>query len=141
MRTLLIAVMIGLFAAQVSAAQKPDSTRAASALDSLTAVIRSVQARIDSLERSGGAQRQAQPARTSGAYMNIGFDLLADFGWSTEPDVGSLQRGDHDPRVRGFTMPNAPRRSSSPPDTTTPEPRPCLSLSSECSTLDKEDEG
>ena len=107
MRTLLIAVMIGLFAAQVSAAQKPDSSRAVSALDSLTAVIRSVQARIDSLERSGGAPQQAHPARTSGAYMNIGFDLLADAGWSTEPNVGSLQRGDHDPRVRGFTIPNA----------------------------------
>jgi hypothetical protein len=39
--------------------------------------------------------------------MNIGFDALADFGWSSESDVGSLQRGDHDPAVRGFTIPNA----------------------------------
>ena len=38
--------------------------------------------------------------------MNIGFVGLSDFGWSTEPDVGSLQRGDHDPAVRGFTIPN-----------------------------------
>jgi hypothetical protein len=29
-----------------------------------------------------------------------------DLGWSSEPDVGSLQRGDHDPAVRGFTIPN-----------------------------------
>jgi hypothetical protein len=39
--------------------------------------------------------------------MNIGFSGLADFGWSTEPNVRSLQRGDHDPAVRGFTIPNA----------------------------------
>lgn len=38
--------------------------------------------------------------------MNIGFVALTDFGWSSEPDVGSLQLGDHDPRVRGFTIPN-----------------------------------
>jgi hypothetical protein len=44
--------------------------------------------------------------RTAGAYMNIGFVGLTDFGWSSEPDVGSLQLGDHDPRVRGFTIPN-----------------------------------
>ena len=105
MRTLLAAVMIWLLHAEVSAAQKPDSSRAA--VDSLTAVIRSVQARLDSLERSGAAGRSAQPARTSGAYMNVGFDLLADFGWSTEANVRSLQKGDHDPAVRGFTIPNA----------------------------------
>ncbi len=38
--------------------------------------------------------------------MNMGFDALADFGWSTTKDVLSLQRGDHDPHVRGFTVPN-----------------------------------
>jgi hypothetical protein len=38
--------------------------------------------------------------------MNIGFVALADFGWSTEPNVATLQLGDHDPRVRGFTIPN-----------------------------------
>jgi hypothetical protein len=48
--------------------------------------------------------RQAQG---SGAYMNVGFVSLADFGWSSERDVGSLQLGDHDPKVRGFTIPNA----------------------------------
>ena len=39
--------------------------------------------------------------------MNIGFDGLMDFGWSSASDVGSLQLGDHDPHVRGFTIPNA----------------------------------
>jgi hypothetical protein len=38
--------------------------------------------------------------------MNVGFSGLMDFGWSSEADVRSLQRGDHDPAVRGFTVPN-----------------------------------
>jgi len=46
------------------------------------------------------------PARV-GSYMNIGFDALLDVGTSTESDVRSLQRGDHDPATRGFTVPNA----------------------------------
>ncbi len=50
--------------------------------------------------------RQTPQARAAGAYMNIGFDGLADFGWSSDPNVGSLQLGDHDPAVRGFTIPN-----------------------------------
>ncbi len=48
----------------------------------------------------------AQVGSPSGAFINIGFVGIADAGWSTEPDVGSLQLGDHDPRVRGFTIPN-----------------------------------
>jgi hypothetical protein len=38
--------------------------------------------------------------------MNIGFVALTDAGWSTESDVGSLQVGDHDPHVNGFSIPN-----------------------------------
>ena len=38
--------------------------------------------------------------------MNIGFSGLMDAGWSSTADVPSLQRGDHDPKVRGFTIPN-----------------------------------
>jgi len=38
--------------------------------------------------------------------MNLSFVGLIDAGWSTEPDVGSLQLGDHDPHVRGFSIPN-----------------------------------
>lgn len=52
------------------------------------------------------AKALAAPAATGG-YMNIGFVSLTDAGWSTEKDVGSLQRGDHDPKVRGFTLPNS----------------------------------
>ena len=52
----------------------------------------------------------AQPItlmRTGEAYMNISFDGLADVGWSTDSDVRALEPGDHDPAVRGFTIPNA----------------------------------
>lgn len=52
---------------------------------------------------SGNAQSTPSPA----AYMNVSFVGLTDFGWSTTPDVQSLQVGDHDPRVRGFSIPNA----------------------------------
>ena len=44
-----------------------------------------------------GARAQAPPGS---AYINLGFVGIADAGWSTEPDVGSLLLGDHDPRVR-----------------------------------------
>ena len=54
-------------------------------------------------DSSAPKRQAAAPA----AYMNIGFSGLADFGWSTEANVRSLQRGDHDPGVRGFTIPNA----------------------------------
>ena len=39
--------------------------------------------------------------------MNVSFVGLSDFRWSTKKDVASLQLGDHDPLVRGFTIPNA----------------------------------
>ncbi len=52
----------------------------------------------------------AQPITLlSGArgYLNLSFDSLADFGWSTRSDVTTLQTGDHDPLQRGFTLPNS----------------------------------
>ncbi len=53
----------------------------------------------------------AQPitiARAGSAYMNLSFDALLDFGWSTVPDPSTyLQLGDHDPISRGFSMRNA----------------------------------
>lgn len=48
----------------------------------------------------------AVPARPGPAYMNIGFVALSDAGWSTSKDLGSILQGDHDPKVRGFTVPN-----------------------------------
>lgn len=48
------------------------------------------------------------PARTAGAYMNTGFSVAMDGGWSTDPDPAErLERGDHDPQQRGFSLRNA----------------------------------
>ena len=96
----------GLLAQQV-----PDTTarRQQRTLDSLAALVGALQARVDSLGAAGTGAPEAQPsapARTAGAYMNIGFVALTDAGWSTEKDVRSLLQGDHDPKVRGFTVPN-----------------------------------
>jgi hypothetical protein len=83
-------------------AQTPvDSVRRQSrTLDSLPLSARTRQALTDS---AAPAQAAQQP---TGAFMNIGFVAIADFGWSSEPDVGALHLGDHDPKVRGFTIPN-----------------------------------
>jgi hypothetical protein len=63
---------------------------------------------VDSLQfRIRVQTRRLNQAASAGAFMSIGFTSLADFGWSTEPDIGSLQLGDHDPAVRGFTLPNS----------------------------------
>lgn len=53
----------------------------------------------------------AQPltiARAGSAYMNVSFDALMDFGWSTATDPSRfLELGDHDPINRGFSLRNA----------------------------------
>lgn len=51
----------------------------------------------------------ASPAQTRapGTYMNISFVGITDFAWSTQKNVRNLWLGDHDPRVRGFSIPNA----------------------------------
>lgn len=53
----------------------------------------------------------AQPmplVRAGSAYMNISFDALVNFGWSTARDPGDeLQLGGHDPDERGFSLRNA----------------------------------
>lgn len=103
-----VAAML-LFSVPAWSQQRPDSValRQQRTLDSLATVIRSLQARLDSAPANVLAPSQvAAPPRT-GAYMNIGFVALTDAGWSSEPNVASLQRGDHDPQVRGFTVPNA----------------------------------
>ena len=86
-------------------------------LDSLGMALNRLAERVQQIVQAG-CPRQVEavsqqppamnaPVRASGSYMNLGFDGLADFGWSSEPDVGTLQLGDHDPAVRGFTIPNA----------------------------------
>ena len=105
MRTLIIAMTVALVSVQVSTAQRPDSTRANSAARARADSIRLAR-ELEAMTAPAGAA-QALQVRTAGAYMNIGFVALTDFGWSSEPNVGSLQLGDHDPHVRGFTIPNA----------------------------------
>ena len=39
--------------------------------------------------------------------MNVSFVGLTTAGWSSASDIRALQPGDHDPRVRGFGLPNA----------------------------------
>jgi hypothetical protein len=71
-------------------------------IDSLAALVAQTIARLDS---ASSAPAQAAPVRAAGAYMNIGFDGIMSGGWSSNPNVRALQTGDHDPRVRGFTIP------------------------------------
>lgn len=106
----LVAVMM-LSGTRLDAQQPADSAaqRLQQRLDSLTAAIRDLQARMDTLTRDPRTSERSSPVsqpRASGTYMNVGFVSLADVGWSSERNVGSLQLGDHDPKVRGFTMPN-----------------------------------
>jgi hypothetical protein len=54
---------------------------------------------------AGPMAAQAAPARP-GQYMNIGLSTLMDAGWSNASSLTSILQGDHDPKVRGFTMPN-----------------------------------
>lgn len=46
--------------------------------------------------------------RAGQAYLDLSFDALIDAGWSTVPDPGTyLELGGHDPRNRGFSLPDA----------------------------------
>jgi hypothetical protein len=87
-----------------SARAQSDSTtrRQQRQIDSLAALVAQTIARLDS---ASSAAAQAAPVRAAGAYMNIGFDGIMSGGWSSNPNVRALQTGDHDPRVRGFTIP------------------------------------
>jgi hypothetical protein len=98
--------------ATTARAQQPGAAPTQPQMDSLQAQIRALRARLDSVLAAAAPPapqpppQAIAPVRTGGGYMNIGFVGLTDFGWSTSPDVGSLQLGDHDPGVRGFTIPN-----------------------------------
>lgn len=56
--------------------------------------------------RPWSPEQPIRPFSSGQSYVNLSFDALADFGWSTTPDVTDLQLGDHDPIQRGFTIPN-----------------------------------
>ncbi len=107
-RGFIIAAAVAMFVpggVPLGAQQAADSAARAQrqSLDSLSAALRALQARLDSAQRPSLASTQRPP----GAYMNVSFVGLSAFGWSSEADVASLQVGDHDPRQRGFTVPNA----------------------------------
>ena len=102
--TLVAAVVI--CSARALAQQPSDTTavRLQRSVDSLAALVQAMAARMDST--AAAPVEAQQPAAQRGQYMNIGFVALTDAGWSSERDVGSLQLGDHDPHVRGFSIPN-----------------------------------
>ncbi|MHB0964702.1 MAG: hypothetical protein ACYC5V_16000 [Gemmatimonadaceae bacterium] len=90
------------------AQQIPDSTarKQQRALDSLSAAVAALHARLDSVAAAAAAT-PAPAVRAAGAYMNASFVGLTTFGWASTADVPSIEVGDHDARVRGFTIPNA----------------------------------
>ena len=112
---LLAGIVLAIASTQLSAQQPTDTLarRQQRTLDSLVTAIQGLKTRMDSAARSldgpvaAPVSAPVAPTRTAGAYMNVGFVGLADFGWSSAKDVSSLQVGDHDPLVRGFTIPNA----------------------------------
>ena len=94
-----LAALVAVASVPVSA-QRPTATRQAF-----------LRATTDSQPAARGTPQDAPPQggapqQRTGTYMNVGFSGLMDFGWSSEPNVRALQRGDHDPAVRGFTVPN-----------------------------------
>ncbi len=107
MRGLYILCAVCLTApARAAAQEKPDSTATADSVARADSA-----ALVATLEKELGANADTTATaptgpRAAAAYMNIGLVSLTDAGWSTARDVTSLQRGDHDPRVNGFTLPN-----------------------------------
>ncbi|MEP6509507.1 MAG: hypothetical protein ABJC63_14880 [Gemmatimonadales bacterium] len=79
---------------------KADSVRADS-----VALVQELEKELGAAADTGGTSASAP--RAAGGYMNIGFVSLTDAGWSSAKDIEALNVGDHDPRVRGFTIPNA----------------------------------
>ncbi|MEO5589412.1 MAG: hypothetical protein ABIS03_07480 [Gemmatimonadaceae bacterium] len=108
--SILCAAAIGLpFALTAQTPQKTDSVARADSIARADSV-----ALVQALEKELGANASTESPgtvtsapRAAGGYMNIGFVALTDAGWSTEKNVESLEGGDHDPKIRGFTIPNA----------------------------------
>ena len=113
MRGTLIFIALTVAAVSPALGQKPQQkTRADSIARADSAARADSIALVQQLEKELGpaasdSATAATAPRATGSYMNIGFVVLTDAGWSTESDVGSLELGDHDPHVRGFTVPNA----------------------------------
>jgi hypothetical protein len=109
MRGFFLLSAIGVLLPAAGHAQTPQQRDSAARADS-SARADSI-ALVQQLEKElGGSSADtgstAAAPRAAGGYMNIGLVSLMDAGWSTEKNVRSLQLGDHDPQVRGFTLPN-----------------------------------
>jgi hypothetical protein len=93
--------------AQAQTPQKKDTVvkRDSAAVADSIALVRQLEKELGAGGDTTSSSTAATP-RPTGGYMNIGFVSLVDAGWSSEKDVRSLQPGDHDPKVRGFTVPN-----------------------------------
>ncbi len=110
------ALLLGV--GSLEAQQAPDTTTRNQqttqqrALDSLGTALRALQTRLDSALDARRAPALAStpaqsPARAAGTYMNLSFVGLTAAGFSTARDLERIEVGDHDPRARGFTIPNA----------------------------------
>lgn len=103
---------VATLAASLAHAQTPQKKDSTAKADSAAKAAADSIALVRQLEKElGGASTDTTTAvaaapKAVGGYMNIGFVTLVDAGWSSEKNVGALQPGDHDPKVRGFTMPN-----------------------------------
>ena len=109
MRGRLLLCAITVISPVAAWAQTPQKKGSAAKADSIAsadsiALIRQLEKELGAGADSSAAATPAQ--KPAGGYMNIGFVSLVDAGWSSEKDVKSLQPGDHDPKVRGFTLPN-----------------------------------
>ena len=76
-----------------------------------TEELRQLRSRIEALEKKAAETKPATPVpatvRAGASYMNMSFDVLANAGWASTPDVEKLQPGGHDPSQRGFSLRNA----------------------------------
>lgn len=104
--TLVAVTMLSSWPARAQQAGDSTARRQQQVLDSLAAAVRELRARLDSADRQAGPPATTQAAPRPGVYMNVGFVAITNGGWSSERDVQALQPGDHDPQVRGFTIPN-----------------------------------
>lgn len=73
--------------------------------------VRQLRQRLDALEKELADAHEAHPApatvKAGSSYMNLSFDVLANAGWASTPDVERVQPGGHDPSQRGFSIRNA----------------------------------
>ena len=96
--------------AQTPLKQTPQKRDSAARADSVRAdslkLVQELEKELGAAAADTGGSATGSP-RASGGYLNIGFVALTDAGWSSAKEVEALEPGDHDPKVRGFTIPNS----------------------------------